>query len=715
MHRFGPFEVDFTSSELRKNAIRVRIQEQPLRVLEALLLRPGELVTREELRDRLWPSDTFVDFEPSLNAAVAKLRQALNDSAEQPLYVETLARKGYRFIAPLGQPAGPPELPPIVEPAPAAVAIRKSNFLPWIVVGVLASCLALSWWVLWRTLRTAEEKPLVWLDLDVADDVSQPTVSPDGMKIIFVTRGRLAVRRVDQAQIRSLPGTEGASSPFFSPSGQWVGFFANRKLWKIALDGGAPVELCDAPVGRGASWGEDGRIIAALNATGGLSSVPASGGDPQLMTELGGGDPRVTNHRWPHALPNGKGVLFVAGTGPAIGSLQVLPPGGRSAKTLVEHSSGGRYLSSGHLVYDQNGTLFAAPMDLNRLELKAPPMPLLEGVAYDHFRGAEFDVSSSGTLVYRKSSAGPNRIVAWLDSTGGMEPILAKPGDYSSPRVSPDGKRLALVANWEGQPNLWIYEFARSSMTRLSFEPKPQCCLAWTPNGEYLAFSSGGNLAWVRSDGNGKVERLPASDLTGSPWSFSPAGNWVALFRLVPQTGFDLWVAPVESAARTLRVGTPKSLLREPGTQAAPAISPNGRWLAYTSDESGRPEIYVIPFAPLGPASGGKRQVSHEGGMAPIWSRDGRELYFRGLHHRLLAASCAVKGDSLVIGAARVWSERPLADIIGAAPSVDAGIDNKHVVAVLDTDAPRSDETHLRVLLHVNEEIGRRARAHRKE
>ena len=450
MYRFGPFEVDFTRSELRKNAIRVRIQEQPLRVLEALLLRPGELVTREELRDRLWPSDTFVDFEPSLNAAVAKLRQALSDSAEQPLYVETLARKGYRFIAPLSQPAGSPELPPIVEPAPAAIAIRKNNFLPWIVVGVLASCLALSWLVLWRTLRNAEEKPLVWLDLDVADDVSQPTVSPDGTKIIFVTKGRLAVRRVDQAQIRPLPDTEGASSPFFSPSGQWVGFFANRKLWKIALDGGAPVELCDAPVGRGGSWGEDGRIIAALNATGGLSSVPASGGDPQLMTELGGGDPRVTNHRWPHALPDGKGVLFVAGTGPAIGSLQVLPPGGRSARTLVEYSSGGRYLSSGYLVYDQNGTLFAAPMDLNRLELKAPPMPLLEGVAYDHFRGAEFDVSSSGTLVYRKSSAGPNRIVAWLDSTGGMEPILAKPGDYSSPRVSPDGKRLALVANWEG-------------------------------------------------------------------------------------------------------------------------------------------------------------------------------------------------------------------------------------------------------------------------
>ena len=365
MPRFGPFEVDFETSEIRKSGVRIRIQEQPLRVLQALLERGGELVTREELRDRLWPADTFVDFERSLNAAVGKLRQSLNDSADRPLYVETVARKGYRFIAPVTEPN--PEPLPAVERAPPVSQPNRSGRLRWVGAGALAVAFGILLWALWPTPRT-DSRRVVSLDLDVGSDVSQPAISPDGRTLVFIANGRLAVRRLDQPEITSLPGTAGASSPFFSPDGQWVGYFAGGKLRKVAVEGGESITLCDAPVDRGGTWTEDGQIIAALSASGGLSSVPASGGIPRPFSDLKGEPAEVTNHRRPSKLPGGRGILYVAGPGVATGLLRVLPANGDPAKTLVENSSTGRYLASGYLLYYRDGTLFSAPMDLNRLE-----------------------------------------------------------------------------------------------------------------------------------------------------------------------------------------------------------------------------------------------------------------------------------------------------------------------------------------------------------
>lgn len=711
MRHFGPFEVDFTTSEMRKSGVRVRIQEQPLRILQALLERRGEVVTREELRNRLWPSDTFVDFERSLNAAVGKLRQNLNDSADRPLYIETVARKGYRFIAPVSEPNLESLTEAKVENPPAVPA--RSGILRRVIIGAVAGAVLISWCLAWLTPRPHPETRLVRLDLDVGNEVSQPAISPDGSNLVFVAAGRLAVRRLDEPTIMPLAGTEGASSPFFSPDGKWVGYFAGHKLRKVAVDGGESVMLCDAAVDQGGTWTEDGQIIAALSASGELSSVPASGGTPRPFSNFKREPPEVTNHRRPVALPGGKGTLFIAGTGVATGLLRVLPPGGGPAKTLVEGSSTGRYLTSGYLIFNRRDMLFAAPMDLNRLELTGAAWPLLKGLAYSHFRGADFDVSGSGTLVYRRSPLESNRLVSWVDSSGVKGRLLANAGAYATPRLSPDGKRLALTS----ESQVWIHDLARNAMTRLTFGSEGQCCPAWSPDGEYVAFSSfisGGSqpqsaLAWAKWDGSGTVEQLPAAHNTSAvPFSFSHDGRWLAFHRNEFQTGYDLWVAPVHRTSSALQLGPPWPLLRQAGLQAAPAISPDDRWLAYASDdETGRVEIYVVPFSPGGPQRKGKWQVSTDGGRGATWSHDGAQIFFRSLDDHLMTAGVTTKGGSFQSDKPRLWSTQRLADT-GPQWNFDVAPDGKRVVALFDAQETEPDATHLRLLLNLNEGLRRR-------
>ena len=539
---------------------------------------------------------------------------------------------------------------------------------------------------------------MVSLDLDVGNDVSQPALSPDGNTLVFVASGRLAVRRLDQSRIVPIAGSEGASLPFFSPDGKWVGYFANHQLRKVGIETGETVTLCDAPVDHGGTWTEDGQIIAAISASGELSTVPASGGAPRPFSGLKGERPEVTNHRRPVALPGRKGTLFVSGTGIATGLLRVLPPGGGPAKTLVEGSSTARYLPGGYLLFSRGTTMFAAPMDLDRLELTGPASPLIERVADDHFRGADFDVSASGTLVYRRSASLVNRAVAWLDSSGVRGRVLTGTGAYTSPRLSPDGKRLALAF----ENDIWIYDLSREKMTQLTFGSVGHCCPVWSPHGDYVAFASSG-LAWVRSDGSGSVERLPAARGTFAvPFSFSPDGKWLAFHGNEPQTGYDLWAAPVDRAAGALRLGPAQPLLRQAGLQVAPAISPDGRWLAYSSDdESGRMEVFVSAFSPHGPPPGGKWNVTTGGGRGPRWSRDGGEIFFRSTDNHLMAVAVHAKGNSFLADKPRQWFAQRLADV-GPFPNFDVAPDGKRIVALVDAEETKPDETHLRVLLNID-------------
>ena len=344
---------------------------------------------------------------------------------------------------------------------------------------IVAAVMAFGWW---RAIRPVEQalRPLVRLDVDLGPDVSlgsvygaDATLSPDGTRMVYVSKGGLFTRRLDQPSPTELAGTQGAYAPLFSPDGQWVAFFTTGKLQKISVEGGSTITLCDAN-GRGGSWGEDGNIIAALNSTGGLSRIPSAGGPPTPVTDLRNGE---ATHRWPQILPGGKAVLFTANpttTAFDAANIEVMSLADHRRKTLVRGGTFGRYLPSGHLVYVNRGTLFAVPFDVDRLEVHGTPVPVLDQVGYNAAGGSgQFDFSQTGTLIYRSGGAGGGLVtIAWLDGAGKVQPLLAKPGTYGRPSMSPDGQRLALEVTEGSGEDIWVYDWQRDTMTRLTFTGK---------------------------------------------------------------------------------------------------------------------------------------------------------------------------------------------------------------------------------------------------
>jgi len=722
IYEFDDFRLDAGRRLLLQRGEPVPLKPKVFDTLLYLARHQGRILEKDELMRAIWP-DAIVE-ENNLNQNVSTLRRALGESLGENRYIVTVPGRGYRFAATVTEvpnETGRRQPSQIFALAPAGEKIAESAIdgasqpagyirLRWMAAGALSAIFAILLWAAWPAPRPDAVKRVVSLDLDVGNDVSQPALSPDGNTLVFVASGRLAVRQLDQSRIVPIADSEGASLPFFSPDGKWVGYFANHQLRKVGIETGETVTLCEAPVDHGGAWTEDGQIIAALSASGELSIVPASGGAPRPFSSLKGERPEVTNHRRPVALPGRKGTMFVSGTGIATGLLRVLPSGGGPAKTLVEGTSTARYLPGGYLLFSRGTTIFAAPMDLDRLELTGPASPLIERVGDDHFRDADFDISASGTLVYRRSPSLVNRAVAWIDSNGVRGRVLTGTGAYTSPRLSPDGKRLALAL----ENDIWIYDLSREKMTQLTFGSVGHSCPVWSPNGDYVAFASSG-LAWVRSDGSGSVERLPAARGTFAvPFSFSPDGNWLAFHGNEPQTGYDLWAAPADRAGGALRLGPAQLLLRQAGLQTAPVISPDGRWLAYSSDdESGRMEVFVSAFSPHGPPPGGKWNVTTGGGRGPRWSRDGSEIFFRSADNHLMAVAVHAKSNSFLADKPRQWFAQRLADV-GPFPNFDVAADGKRIVALVDAEETKPDETHLRVLLNIDEGLRRKQLTQRK-
>ena len=589
--------------------------------------------------------------------------------------------------------------------------------LGWVVTGaaVLIAAIALFGW--WRAARPVD-RPLVRLDVDLGAEVSLADatgpgaiLSPDGARLVYVSQDRLFIRRLDQPKATELAGTEGAYAPFFSPDGQWVAFFAGGKLKKISVDGGAAIALCNASsTARGGSWGEDGNIIAALSNTGVLSRIPSAGGAPTPLTELA---QREVTHRWPQVLPGGKAVLFTTHTvtGRFDGAnIEVTSLADHRRKTLQRGGTFGRYLPSGHLVYLNGGTLFAVPFDLDNLAVRGTPSPVLDQVAYSSGNGAaQFDFSSAGTLLYRGGTASAGFItLQWLDSAGRTQPLLAKPGAYGDPKLSPDGRRLVMLTTEGSSSDIWVYEWARDTMTRLTFGGGSYDAPVWSPDGRYVAFQAQGGISWTRADGAGKPQTLTQSKNRQSPRSFTPDGKRLAFYEVSPGSGTDLWTVPLESDGAGLRAGKPELFLQTPFNQRHPAFSPDGRWLAYASDESGAYQVYVRAF----PDKGGKWQVSNSGGLDPEWSPMGRDLFFRSADNRIMVASYTMKGDSFAADKPRIWSDKPIWDN-GLGRNYDLAPDGKRVVALMPVDAPGAQQaqTHVIFLQNFFDELRRRVPA----
>jgi Tol biopolymer transport system component len=519
-----------------------------------------------------------------------------------------------------------------------------------------------------------------------------------------------------------LAGTENAADPFFSPDGQWIGFFADQKMKKISVQGGTAVTLCDALSARGASWGKDGSIIVNPRTTSnGLSRVPAAGGTPQAITKPG--DQGELTHRWPQILPGGQAVLFTGHTLVAAfdnASIEVLSLKTGQWKTVQRGGYFGRYVPSGHLVYIHQGTLFAVGFDLDRLEVRGTPAPLLQDVAGNAATGGgQYDVARNGTLVYLsgKSSAA-SWPVAWMESSGRTQPLLAAPGQYYMPRFSPDGKRLALVVRSAGGDDIQVYDWQRDTMTRLTFTQGNQNRFpVWTPDAKHIVFQflypGGNSIRWVRADGAGEAQTLLESKVGLAPYSFSPDGRRLAYYDS-SVTESDLWTLPLDvSDPERPKPGKPELFLRTPFNQQAPAFSPDGRWIAYVSNESGLTEVYVRPF-PAGASSGsGKWQISTGGGEHPIWSRNGRELFYETPDNRIMAATYTAKADTFAADKPRLWSDKQILEASTEIWNLDLAPDGKRFAMFPRPDATveQKGSVHVTVLLNFFDELRRRVPA----
>ncbi len=529
---------------------------------------------------------------------------------------------------------------------------------PWAVAALFALIALFVGWI-WKEVQSSGSRAVARVAIPlsstepVAMDTQRPAVaiSPDGKRIAYVAdRGgqwQLFLRELDQAVAQPIPGTEGGCGPFFSPDGRWLGFFDGVILKKISISGGAPLPIAVVPpVTRGASWAPDGTIYYTSNPNGGVSKIAGTGSRPEgrprtrksLELILTTPDPKKgeNSHRWPEVLPGGQAILFTLDIGKSFDNarIAVLDLKSGQMKVLVGGGSNARYAASGHLIFARGNSLLAVPFDLGRLNVTGDPVTVVTNVATDPEGSAQFDFSDEGTLVYVSGSATSfNRRLVWVSRDGAVQPLPTPVREYIQPTLSHNGLRVAVTIPEGSNYDVWIADTQRGNLTRLTFDPGEDFNSVWTPDSKKVTISSelkgnGPQLFSFAADGSGTPERLipraPFMDVY-YPGSYSPEGRVLVFGRFDQDqdvnsgTGIDIWVLPMDGK------GEARALLESRYNEFFPTLSPDGRWLAYVSDETGREEVYVMAF----PGPGGKLQISTEGGTEPIWHPSGRELFYR--------------------------------------------------------------------------------------
>ncbi len=594
---------------------------------------------------------------------------------------------------------------------------RTGWLLPWGIAACLGLALVFVVWV-WSPWREAPPPSPLRLRTQIGADASLIVVgagasgsnlalSPDGATLAFVAQasiGRppeLYLRRLDRLQAVALAGTENATAPFFSPDGSWIAFFADGKLKKVSAMGGAVAIICDAPNTYGGDWDEHGTIVFAsgTHSQVGLRRVSSAGGLPESLTELAENE---SAQRWPQILPGGTAVLYTSislrGTDEPQVVVQQLPKGDRKVVRRSGHS--GRYLR-GHLVHVHNGTLFAEPFDLGRLEAIGQAAAALGNVSEDPSSTAgpaQFAISAAGTLAYVPS--GRTEEVArieWLSAGGMTTTLSAKPLDWSNPQVSPDGRRVAVDILDGKELDIWIYEDGADAPSRLTLDPADDAKPVWTPDGRRIAFASRRddmvtfNLYWELTDGSGNIERLATSHDSQYPGSWHPTGKFLAFQERAIRTNFDLWILPLEGDETSgPKPGKPTVFLNSAFDEREPRFSPDGQWLAYQSNESGRDEVYVRRFG----AQSVPWRISTGGGFDPSWSRARSELFFVAPDGQIMVAAYSVEGESLRPGIPQPWGRARVVRRTRLR-SIDLHPDGDRVVGGLSDAESKQDEVVL--------------------
>jgi Tol biopolymer transport system component/predicted Ser/Thr protein kinase len=617
-----------------------------------------------------------------------------------------------KWIAESGSQAGAATAPA----GPASKNRRKT--LVWGAVSLLAcAIIGMTVWI----LKPAPPRPVTRFTLSLPPDqrlagLDAPAIalSPDGTRLAYVATQsgvqEIYLRAMDSSEVRMIPGTEGARAPFFSPDGQWVGFFAENKLEKISLSGGAPVTICDAPGNSltvSASWGADDNIVFQSGTAAGLRQVSAAGGTPKLLSTPDSKKGETT-HRFPELLPGGKAVLFAAGQSATV-NLNNARIVVRSLQTgETRDLIGGTYPSyapTGHLVYAQAGTLMAVSFDPRRLAVTGASVPMLESVLQSPTSGVvQYSFSNTGSVAYVPGGLqAVQRKLVWVDRKGTEQPLPTPSHPYRTPRLSPDGRRVVVAISDQLGDHIWLYDLTRDTLTRLTFEGTTNSTPIWTPDGKRITFGStrGGSSAsdafWQPADGSGSAEALTMfRENRHNMGSWSPDGQVLSFEEINPVTRRDVWVY-------TLSDRKAHPFLNTQFNETAPEFSPDGHWLAYASDESGRYEIYVQPY----PGPGGKWQISTEGGTEPRWTRDGEIFYRSGT--KMMAVDTKLK-PTFSADKPKMLFEGQYVPSLATMHNYDVSQDGQRFLMVKDSDQATLS-TQINVVLNWFEELKRRVPA----
>ena len=653
---FGPFQF-IPGDGLWRNGAAVPLPPRAIGVLTALLSAPGVVVSKQALMDAVWPG-TFVT-ESSLLEAIGLVREALGDDRRQPTYVQTIHRRGYRFIGVVEttQPVGKDvEAPPsLVVPEPASF-FSGPQWRPIVVASaayaITTVCVAIVFAVLGQDpaeRRTSRFSISLPGDATIDPMRGSIAVSLDGTRVAYVAtaagRSQLFLRSVDRDEPVAIAGTEDAGDPFFSPDGEWIGFFSRGSLQKVRIDGGVPVIICAARAGAGATWTADDTIVFGGGPGGGLARVSASAarpssvapGDVPVVIATPAPESRELRLGWPDMLPGNRGVLFTAITlaGSDVGVLD-LRTGKRTM--LAEQAAFARYSPTGHVVFERHGRLEAAQFSLRTLTLTSGLSPMVSGISRgDLLEGPRFAFSHGGSLVYIPATIDERDApLHWLDARGQLERLPLPAPRAGSIDVAPNQRQLALTMDGESGPSVWVGDTTQGDL-RPFISDGQSVSPAWRPDGLEIAFAFSKvgpfNLFMKPVDGSAGPAPLMTSQFNQFPTSWTPDATQLAFTEFQPLTGADIWVLDVRTHER-------KALVRTLFDETWARFSPDGRTVAYMSNESGRWEIYLRATD----GNGSRLRVSASGGVWPCWSLDGKTVYFSA-NGRTMASNVQTSSD----------------------------------------------------------------------
>jgi eukaryotic-like serine/threonine-protein kinase len=740
LYRFGLFGLDPRERVLLRDGHPVPLPPKAFDMLLVLVENYGHVVEKGELMKRVW-AETFVE-EANLSYHVFTLRKALGDDKDEPRYIETIPRRGYRFVAEVTEAPDrradkiAEEHVPVhnvVAKARSALEISQptgteppSALPPWHKASAVVIVIALAAGYVGWMLKPEIPRAITRLEIALGDETFTPgpsaplALSPDGTRLAYTANNRLYVRALDQLESRPIPGVDSqglasARGPFFSPDGRWIGFWEAGALRKVSISGGAPVTICAlSPPPYSATWEDDNTILIGHGPRG-IWRVSGNGGTPERIITVEEGQ-RV--HR-PQMLPDGRSVLFTLVQSTSWDEahivVQSLDTGTR--RPLIGGTDA-RYLPTGHLVYALRDSVLGVKFDTAALSLTGTPLPLVEGVrrgARGFAAAAHYTVSASGTLSYVESNKLPaaRRTLVWVNRRGGEVAIPAEPRSYVYPRLAPDGNRLAVDVqddNWD----IWVWDFTRGRLERVISDPTLDTEPVWTRDGQRLIFLSGRsgmgeNLFWQAANGTGTAERLTVGSHIRGADTTTLDGKGLVLRESDGNGQFDLTLLDLQDPAQPASSGT-RPLVSSPFLESNGEISPNGKWLAYQSNSTGAFEIYVRPFPDT---AQGKWPVSSAGGTEPLWARDGRELFYR-------SSSGAVM--RVPISPGPIWKAGAPTQLFGAssyalggkgnfaaqdfAPrfsrTYDVSLDGQRFLMIKDDDAPATTAKARRIIVVQN-------------